>query len=93
MIIAENPTLPSENIENQTVPTSVMHSTANITEPIGQNTINLEVNINEAVTKFLSYLIFYTHDLLVFALLTWTLLFTGWKWQKVTGNKQGSVWA
>lgn len=58
MIIAENPTLPSENIENQTIPTSVMHSTANITEPIGQNTINLEVSINEAVTKFLSYLIF-----------------------------------
>ncbi|CAL5207880.1 unnamed protein product [Lathyrus oleraceus] len=45
---SENPTLPSENIENQTVPTSVMHSTANITEPIGQNTINLEVSINEA---------------------------------------------
>ncbi|CAI8605308.1 unnamed protein product [Vicia faba] len=46
----ENPTMPSENIENPTIPTStsVMPHTENIHEPIGQNNINLEVNINEA---------------------------------------------
>lgn len=56
--IIEIPILPPENIHIQNpipiISTSVMHYTEDITEPIGHNNANLEVNINEAVTKFLS---------------------------------------